>query len=143
METLPHQFSNMLKSEIKRTKERVDKTGEVFTPPELIEHMFKDIEEEIFKDPNSKFIDPSAGDGNFLIALKNKLVDYHTEEHILDQMLYAVELMEDNHKEMCERLGVTTEHFHYVQSDALTYHYAFNGRSSEPVTLDLFENDEN
>lgn len=128
----------MSKSEIKRTKERVDKTGEVFTPPELIEHMLKDIEEEIFKDPNSTFIDPSAGDGNFLIALKNKLSVYHTEYHVRDQMLYAVELMEDNHKEMCERLGVPLEHPHYVQSDALTYHYAFNGRSSEPITLDNF-----
>lgn len=128
----------MSNSKINRSKERIRKTQEVFTPPELIEHMFKDIEEEIFKDPNSTFIDPSAGDGNFLIALKNKLVDYHTECHVRDQMLYAVELMEDNHKEMCERLGVPLEHPHYVQSDALTYHYAFNGRSSQPVTLDDF-----
>jgi hypothetical protein len=38
-------------------------------------------------------------------------------------MLYAVELMPDNHKEMCERLGVDINHPHYVCHDALTYDY--------------------
>lgn len=125
-------------SDIKRSKDRIKKTGEVFTPPELVEMMLKDIEEEIFKNPETTFIDPSSGDGNLLIPLKSKLLKYHTEEHVLNEMLYAVELMEDNHKELCERLGVSTTHPHYVCADALEYHYAFNGRSSEPITLDNF-----
>jgi len=73
-----------------------------------------------------------------LIALKTKLLNYHTEDHILNEMLYAVELMEDNHQEMCKRLGVPITHPHYVRADALEYHYAFNGLSSEPITLDNF-----
>jgi hypothetical protein len=40
-------------------------------------------------------------------------------------MLYAVEMMEDNHKEICERLGVSTDHPHYVCADALEYDYSF------------------
>jgi len=128
----------MLMSDIKRSKERIKKTGEVFTPPELVEMMLKDIEEQIFKDPKTTFIDPSSGDGNLLLPLKTKLLNYHTEEHILNEMLYAVELMEDNHREMCARLGVSVDHPHYVCDDAMIYHYAFNGLSSEPITLDIF-----
>jgi hypothetical protein len=40
-------------------------------------------------------------------------------------MLYAVEMMEDNHKELCSRLGVSTDHSHYVCADALEYDYSF------------------
>lgn len=127
-----------LGSEIQRSDERIDLTGEVFTPLELCDSMIDEIPEENLKNPNSKFLDPAAGNGNFLVALKTKLLKYHTEEHVLNEMLYAVELMEDNHKELCERLGVSTTHSHYVCADALEYHYAFNGRSSEPITLDNF-----
>ena len=127
-----------LGSEIQRSDERIDLTGEVFTPFQLCESMIDEISEENLKNPNSIFLDPTAGNGNFLVALKSKLLKYHTEDHILNEMLYAVELMEDNHKELCERLGVSTTHPHYVCADALEYHYAFNGLSSEPITLDNF-----
>ena len=49
-------------------------------------------------------------------------------------MLYAVELMEDNHLELCKRLGVEPDHPHYVCHDALTYDYSFG----EPVGLEAF-----
>jgi len=51
---------------------------------------------------------------------------------VIDNMVYAVELMEDNHKEMCERVGVSIDHPHYVCHDALTYDYGFG----EPVALE-------
>jgi len=127
-----------LGSEIERSDERIDATGEVFTPLELCDQMISEIPEENLQNPDFKFLDPTAGNGNFLVALKTKLLQYHSEDHILNHMLYAVELMEDNHKELCERLGVSTTHPHYVCADALEYHYAFNGRSSEPITLDNF-----
>ena len=88
-------------SEIERSDERIKETQEVFTPTELVESMIDDIALDILQDPDSTFIDNSAGSGNFLVALKNRLLNYHTEEHILDHMLYAVEMMEDNHKELC------------------------------------------
>lgn len=112
-------------SEIERSDERIKETQEVFTPTELVESMIDDIALDILQDPDSTFIDNSAGSGNFLVALKNRLLNYHTEEHILDHMLYAVEMMEDNHKELCSRLGVSTDHPHYVCADALEYDYSF------------------
>jgi hypothetical protein len=112
-------------STIERSDERIKETQEVFTPMDLVESMVNDIEIEIIKNPESTFIDNSAGSGNFLIALKNRLCQFHDEKHVLDHMLYAVEMMEDNHKELCERLGVSTDHPHYVCADALTYDYSF------------------
>ena len=121
-------------SSIDRSNERIDVTGEVFTPLELCTKMVNEIPIEKLKNPNSTFIDPSAGNGNFIIALRDRLKEYHSEEHILNNMLYAVELMEDNHKEMCERVGIPVDHPHYVCHDALTYDYSFG----EPVGLEAF-----
>lgn len=112
-------------SEIERSDERIKETQEVFTPMDLVESMIDDISVDILKDPNSTFIDNSAGCGNFLIALKNRLCEYHAEEHVLNHMIYAVEMMEDNHKELCSRLGVPVDHPHYVCADALEYDYSF------------------
>ncbi len=121
-------------SNIDRSNKRIDSTGEVFTPMELCTEMVNEIPEHILKDSNSTFLDNSAGSGNFIIALQIKLREYHSLEHINNNMLYAVELMEDNHKEMCERVGVPTDHPHYVCHDALTYDYSFG----EPIGVEGF-----
>ena len=123
-------------SEIERSDERIDSTGEVFTPMELCASMVSEIPESILQNENSTFLDNSAGSGNFLLALQAELLKYHSLQHINDNMLYGVELMEDNHAEMCKRLGVTVDHPHFVCHDALTYDYSFG----EPVGLEGFFN---
>lgn len=131
---MKNKHNEELGSEIERSDERIDLRGEVFTPLELCDRMIDEISEEKLKNPNSVFLDPTAGNGNFLVALKTKLLQYHSEDHVLNHMLYAVELMPDNHKEMCERLGVDINHSHYVCHDALTYDYSFG----KPVGLEQF-----
>jgi hypothetical protein len=112
-------------STIERSDERIKETQEVFTPMDLVENMIDEIPLDILKDPESTFLDNSAGSGNFIVALKNRLCNYHSEEHVINHMLYAVELMEDNHKELCDRVGVSVDHPHYVCADALEYDYSF------------------
>ncbi len=131
---MKNKHNKLVGSEINRSDERINQTGEVFTPMELCVKMVNDIPLEIRKNPNSTFIDNASGNGNFLVALKDDLTKYHSLNHVLDKMLYAVELMEDNHKEMCDRLGVSVEHPHYVCHDALTYDYSFG----EPVGVEAF-----
>ena len=87
-------------SSIERTDERINATGEVFTPKELCASMVAEIPESILQNPKSTFLDNSAGCGNFMVALQTELLKYHELSHINDNMLYAVELMEDNHAEM-------------------------------------------
>ena len=131
---MKNKHNKLVGSEINRSDERINQTGEVFTPMELCVKMVNDIPLEIRKNPNSTFIDNASGNGNFLVALKDDLTKYHSLNHVLDKMLYSVELMEDNHKEMCDRLGVSVEHPHYVCHDALTYDYSFG----EPVGVEAF-----
>ena len=121
-------------SSITRTDERIDSTGEVFTPVELCAEMVSEIPESILKNENSTFLDNSAGCGNFLLALQTELLKYHELSHINDNMLYSVELMEDNHKELCKNLGVSVDHPHHVCANGLEYDYSFG----EPVGLEAF-----
>lgn len=133
---LKNNHNSKVGSNIERSDDRITETSEVFTPVELICLILNEIPEEILKNPESKFLDNSAGCGNFFVALKEVLLQYHSEEHILNKMFYAVEFMEDNHKEMCEKLGVPTDHPHYVCANALEYHYQFNGT---PSVVDVFQ----
>ena len=126
--------NEMVGSEIVRSDDRIDQTGEVFTPMELCASMVSEIPESILKNPKSTFLDNSAGSGNFLLALQTELLKYHDLTHINDNMLFGVELMEDNHAEMCKRLGVSVDHPHFVCRDALKYDYSFG----EPVGLEVF-----
>ena len=121
-------------SKIERSDERIVQTQEVFTPPELCKKIVNEIPLDIKKNPESTFLDNSAGSGNFIIALRDELINYHSEDHVLNRMLYAVELMEDNHKEMCDRLGVPLDHPHYICADAIEYDYSFG----EPVGIEKF-----
>jgi len=100
----------------------------------VCEEIIHKIPIEKRKNKNSKFLDNSAGSGNFILTLKNELIKYHSEEYVLNNMLYSVELMEDNHKELCQRIGVSIDHPHYVCHDALTYDYSFG----EPVGVERF-----
>lgn len=121
-------------SKIERSDERIAETQEVFTPTELCTEMVNEISEEKLKDPTSTFLDNSAGCGNFIVALIDKLSEYHDRQYVIDHMVYAVELMEDNHKELCERVGVPINHPHYVCHDAITYDYSFG----KPVGVEQF-----
>ena len=129
-----NEHNTIVGSEIERSNERIDQTGEVFTPMELCVEMVSEIPESILQNDKSTFLDNSAGSGNFLLALQKELLKYHSLSHINDNMLYAVELMEDNHAEMCNRLGVSVNHPHFVCANALEYDYSFG----EPVGLEAF-----
>jgi len=123
-------------SEIVRSDDRIDETGEVFTPMELCAQMVSEISESTLKDKTSTFLDPAAGSGNFMLALQTELLKYHSLSHINDNMLYAVELMKDNHAEMCNRLGVSVDHAHFVCEDATLYDYSFGYRNPLANLLD-------
>ena len=121
-------------SDIERSDERIDLTGEVFTPMKLCADMVSELPQSMLQNAKSTFLDPAAGSGNFLLALQTELLKYHSLSYINDNMLYGVELMEDNHAEMCNRLGVSVDHPHFVRANALEYDYSFG----EPVGLESF-----
>jgi len=79
--------------------------GEVFTPMTLVNEMLDTLPEKVWKNPNLKWLDPSAGMGNFPIAVYMRLMeglksviedDEKRRKHILENMLYMVELDKTN-----------------------------------------------
>jgi hypothetical protein len=121
---------------IDRTAERIKKTGEVFTPTELVNEILDKLPPEIWYDPTKTFLDPTCGDGQFLVEVKKRLMvtlaekipdTKEREGHILDKMIYGVDLMKDNVMACRYRLGlpVTGNKGNIVRADGLLYDYEF------------------
>jgi type I restriction-modification system DNA methylase subunit len=112
----------------KRGTKRVKQTGEVFTPMDLCMQMVREIPVEKLEDPDATFLDNSCGDGNFLVTLLEVLSEYHDAEHVLNNMIYGVDLMPDNVATAKERLGLKEEMkgwHHIVCANGLEYDYTF------------------
>lgn len=128
-------------SGIDRDKLRVKETAEVFTPTILVQEMLDNLPQELFKDSNKTFLDPSCGDGQFLseVVIRKMEISGCTLEQALSTT-YGVELMEDNVKLCKERLAgpnPTQEILdildkNIVCADALKYNYSFG----EPIGIE-------
>jgi len=62
------------------------------TPYILVKDMIGKLDDVAWSDPNLKILDPAFGFGTFLFACYRKLVEFHSEEHILNNMLYGIEI---------------------------------------------------
>jgi hypothetical protein len=67
--------------------------------------MLQKLDPSVWFNPNLRWFEPSAGSGNFLVEVKARLLQAgHDELHILDNMLYSLEVMDDNHWLLQHRL---------------------------------------
>jgi len=62
------------------------------TPYILVKDMIGKLDDVVWSDPNLKILDPAFGFGTFLFACYRKLIEFHSEEHILNNMLYGIEI---------------------------------------------------
>lgn len=93
------------KSQIK-TKERIRDFGEVFTNEREVNAMLDLLPKHILQDISATYLEPAAGDGNFLVAILQRKLDLipasssssHTQRQILQALcaIYGVELLRDN-----------------------------------------------
>ena len=70
----------------------IKKYGQVFTPIDICEELICDID---FEDSSLRICEPCFGDGRILLMLKERLLEYHSEEHIISNMLYGIEIQEE------------------------------------------------
>jgi site-specific DNA-methyltransferase (adenine-specific) len=61
------------------------------TPIKVIEEMVNKLPID-WSNPNLKILDPGFGFGGYLFFVYLKLIQYHSEEHILNNMLYGIEI---------------------------------------------------
>ena len=76
---------------------------EVFTPPDVVNKMLDLLPQELFKDPNTTFLDPACKTGVFLreiakrllVGLKDKIPDLQQRiDHIFHKQLFGIAITE-------------------------------------------------
>ncbi len=80
--------------------------GEVLTPDNLIYEMLNCLPEEVWLNENYKWLEPSCGNGNFLNITKQKLLKNISEESIIKNILYGIEIQENLFNECKTRTNI-------------------------------------
>ena len=120
-------FSLDIKQSLNPTIEKKAFYGEINTPFFLIQQILSIIPDYIYTKPNLKWLDPGCGCGYFTTVLYNKLYEGLKEaipneerrkKHIIQKMIYMVEIQEDNVKQLRTLFGKDANIFH---SDFLSW----------------------
>src|SRR5699024_5905563 len=95
-----------------KSRHRVKTYGEVFTPRSMVDEMLHLVSDDLERGEgfvDKTFLEPAAGDGNFLVAiLQRKLAAieerfdssvWSRESLFALASIYAIELLEDNHRD--------------------------------------------
>lgn len=95
-----------------KSRDRVRAYGEVFTPRYMVDQMLDLVSDDLEDGPDfvdKTFLEPAAGDGNFLVAIvhrKLRAIEKRLSPEVwADESLFAlasiygIELLEDNHEE--------------------------------------------
>lgn len=110
-----------------KSKERVLEHGEVFTPQSIVNQMLNQNEiEPLTKSLTATFLEPSAGEGVFLIeilrrklkvaySLSNTIQEYEENALLALSSIYGIELLEDNVEMIVMNLdGEFNRHYYEV-----------------------------
>ncbi len=79
--------------------------GEVNTPFSLVELMISLFPEDFFFNKNNVWLDPGCGQGNISWVLLHKLREQLDTKHILEEMLYLIELNPEREKDVYKNFG--------------------------------------
>lgn len=102
----------VIEERIVKSRDRVRAYGEVFTPRHMVDQMLDLVSKDLEDGPDfvdKTFLEPAAGDGNFLVAILHRKLRAIEEclapEVWADESLFAlasiygIELLKDNHED--------------------------------------------
>jgi hypothetical protein len=98
-----------------------NKFGEVNTPQILIDELLDNLPSNVWSNSKLTWLDPAAGIGNFPMLIYNRLFTSLTKEfpnskkrhnHIVEKMLYMVELNKESAKKLVEIFGKNANIYH-------------------------------
>lgn len=111
--------------QVVKSQQRVKAYGEVFTPRHMVNRMLDLVHEELETGPDfvdKTFLEPAAGDGNFLVAIlyrKLRAIEkryeprsWHDESLFALASIYGIELLEDNHRDAQDAMLAEFLRFH-------------------------------
>jgi len=135
------------------SKDKSDKHGEVFTPPELINEMLDQLPTELWSDKTKTWFDPASGNGNFHIIVLKRLFDGLSSQipddkervkHIVEKQLYFAEyqpVSAQNTEELFSFGGLCEVNIYCGNTLAMPGDY-FNLETSNTITktnpIDMF-----
>ncbi|MCO6414793.1 class I SAM-dependent methyltransferase [Siccirubricoccus sp. KC 17139] len=109
-------------------------TAEIFTPAEVVNQMLDRISASAWSDPTKTWLEPSCGEGNFLVEVHRHLMAglstwepdaAKRHQHIIENMIFGVDLMPDNVEVCIDRLNARGLKHNIVCADALHYDFKF------------------
>lgn len=108
-----------------KSRHRVKTYGEVFTPRHMVDQMLDLVPEELGAGPgfvDKTFLEPAAGDGNFLVGILHRKLNAISEQYPVDKWpqeslfalasIYGIELLEDNHQTARDKMLAEFLQFH-------------------------------
>lgn len=115
----------IVEEQVVRSRHRVKTYGEVLTPRHMVNRMLDLVREELEVGPSfvdKTFLEPAAGDGNFLVAILNRKLSaiekryrpevWPDESLFAVASIYGIELLEDNHRDAKEAMLAEFLRFH-------------------------------
>lgn len=111
--------------QVVKSRNRVKTYGEVLTPRYMVDRMLDLVREQLETGPtfvDTTFLEPAAGDGNFLVAILHRKLRAIEEKYPFEKWpeaslfalasIYGIELLEDNHRDAKEAMLTEFSHFH-------------------------------
>lgn len=125
-----------------KSRERVRDLGEVYTQPREVNAML-DLIPDAFADIDTRFLEPAAGDGNFLVAILERKIaaidekahggsEYWYEFALLRCLAstYSIDINEENVDEARERMTAVIDAAHVFGGEPATPEFA---RAAEAI----------
>ena len=89
---------------VARRKDKETNSQEFFTPYSIVKRMCEKVSEEDWKNPEKTFLEPSFGNGQFIIYIIYNRIQHGVSWKDTLSTLYGVELMPDNVQETKDRI---------------------------------------
>lgn len=114
-----------MQEKLQKSKERVRKYAEVYTPEWLVKDMCNMLPPDAWETIDKTFLEPSCGNGNFLVEILSRKLEMCKD--VSDCMaalnsIYGIDILPDNVEEAKKRMLdiVQSEFGFFVRSDAKT-----------------------
>ena len=78
---------------IERSEERKRANSEYFTPMSVVNDILDEFDELLFTDPSKTFLDPSCGDGQFLVGVLLRKMEMGIGFKESLECIYGVDLL--------------------------------------------------
>lgn len=115
----------IVEEQLVKSRHRVRTYGEVLTPRHMVDRMLDLVRDDLESGPgfvDKTFLEPAAGDGNFLVAILHRKLraieknypypDWPETSLFALASIYGIELLEDNHEDSKVAMLATFVRFH-------------------------------